>query len=98
MRTAIFFATREGHTRKIAERLADDLRALGADADLFDVSITDTVDWSKYGAACVAASVHVGNHELEMINFATRHRMRLEGLSAPFISVTLSEAGAEDPT
>jgi menaquinone-dependent protoporphyrinogen oxidase len=97
MKAAIFFATREGHTRKIADRLAADLRALDVDTDLFDVSVTDVVDWSKYAVACVAASVHLGHHELEMIDFVTRHRTQLERLSAPFISVTLSEAGAEDP-
>jgi menaquinone-dependent protoporphyrinogen oxidase len=97
MNTAIFFATREGQTRKIAERLADDLRALGVGADLFDVSVTDTVHWSKYDAACVAASVHLGHHEPEMIEFVTHHRTQLERRWASFISVTLSEAGAEDP-
>ena len=32
-----------------------------------------------------------------MIDFAKRHRAALERISAAFISVTLSEAGAEDP-
>ena len=97
MKTAIFFATREGHTLKIAERIAADLRAQGVETDLFDVSMPNTVDWSKYAVACVAASVHGGHHEPEMIAFVKRHRAELERLSAPFISVTLSEAGAEDP-
>jgi menaquinone-dependent protoporphyrinogen oxidase len=97
MRTAIFFATREGHTRKIAERLATDLRAHRVETDLFDVSLPRPVDWAKYSTACVAASVHAGHHEPEMIAFVKQHRGQLERLSAPFISVTLSEAGVEDP-
>lgn len=98
MRAAVFFATREGHTRRIAECIAADLRAGGAQADVFDVRTIGPIDWSAYSTACVAASVHVGHHEREMIEFATRYRAELERLSAAFISVTLSEAGAEDPT
>lgn len=97
MRAAILFATREGHTRKIADRIAADLRALGVEADLFDVRATAAIDWAGYSTACVAASVHVGHHEPEMIAFVRRHREALERLAAPFISVTLSDAGAEDP-
>jgi menaquinone-dependent protoporphyrinogen oxidase len=97
MRAAIFFATREGHTRKIADRLAADLRARGVDTAVFDVRDTGCVDWPAYSCACLAASVHAGRHEPEMIAFARRHRAELERVSAAFISVTLSEAGAEDP-
>ena len=97
MRAAIFFATREGHTRRIAHRIATDLRAHGAEVDVFDVRTEKPSDWSVYSAACVAASVHVGHHEPEIIAFVRRHRVELERLSAGFVSVTLSEAGAEDP-
>ena len=96
MRAAVFYATREGHTRHIANRIAIDLRALGAEVDLFDVRAGSPVEWSAYSAAVVAASVHVGHHEREMITFVRRHRPELERRSAAFISVTLSEAGAEN--
>ena len=101
MRAAVFFATREGHTGRIATRIATDLRAHGAEVDVFDVFDvrTDTpIDWSRYAAAWVAASVHAGHHEPEMIAFVRRYRAELDRLSAGFVSVTLSEAGAEDPT
>src|SRR6478672_4758618 len=98
MRTAIFFATREGQTRRIAARLADDLRERGVETDLFDVRESVDIDFSRYTTACVAASVHVGHHEREMIAFVRQHRDELLRLGAAFISVTLSEAGAEDPT
>jgi menaquinone-dependent protoporphyrinogen oxidase len=97
MTAAVFYATREGHTRKIAERIAADLRARGALVDLFDVRDCDVPDWSRYSTACLAASVHVGRHEREMIAFATAHRAVLARLDAAFVSVTLSEAGAENP-
>jgi len=54
------------------------------------------VNWGLYSAACVAASVHVGKHEPEMVEFVRRFRVQLARLGAVFVSVTLSEAGAED--
>ena len=97
MTAAVFYATREGHTRKIAERIAADLRGRGATVDVFDVRDSCTPDWPKYSVACLAASVHIGHHEREMIAFATAHRDALTRLGVAFVSVTLSEAGAEDP-
>jgi menaquinone-dependent protoporphyrinogen oxidase len=97
MRAAVLFATREGQTRRIASRIADDLRDRGVQADLIDVADGAGIDFSGYDTACVAASVHVGHHEREMIGFVRKHRDELVRLGAAFVSVTLSEAGAEDP-
>src|SRR5262249_42691614 len=97
MKIAVFYATREGHTRRVAEHIADELRARGVSADVLDVKQLHTpVDWAEYQTACIAASVHVGRHEPEMIAFVRRNRAELERLSAAFISVTLSQAGAQD--
>jgi menaquinone-dependent protoporphyrinogen oxidase len=99
MRVAVFFATREGHTRKVAERIAANLRSQGLDVDLMDVRTHQTgLDWSQYETAWVAASVHAGQHEREMVRFVRKHRTQLEPLNAVFVSVSLSQAGAEDVT
>jgi menaquinone-dependent protoporphyrinogen oxidase len=98
MRAIVFYATREGHTRRIVEHIAIDLRAHDVDVDLQDVKTRDlSIDWSLYDWACVAASVHAGHHEPEMIAFVRAHRHKLARLSAAFLSVTLSQAGAQDP-
>ena len=97
MKAVVFYATREGHTRRIAEHIATDLRAHDIEVDLYDVKAQHaSIDWSGYDWACVAASVHVSHHEREMITFVRHHREELQRLSAAFLSVTLSEAGAED--
>lgn len=99
MRIVVLFATREGHTHRIADHVATTLRARQAEVDVFDVkTLRSPIDWNTYSAACVAASVHAGHHEPEMIAFVRQHREALERLSAGFLSVTLSEAGAEDHT
>ena len=51
----------------------------------------------SYEAAILTASVHLGKHEPEMVEFVKRHRAELERTPAAFLSVSLSEAGAEDP-
>lgn len=97
MKAAVFFATREGQTAKIASHIGTDLRAHGIDVDVLNVkSSTSSIDWSTYATAFVAASVHAEHHEREMIEFVRRHREQLEQLGAAFVSVTMSEAGAED--
>jgi menaquinone-dependent protoporphyrinogen oxidase len=97
MRAVIFYATREGHARRIAEHVATELRGHTHEVELYDVkTVAEPIDWRAYDWACVAASVHAGHHEPEMIAFVKRHRQALERLGAAFLSVTLSEAGAED--
>jgi menaquinone-dependent protoporphyrinogen oxidase len=98
MKAAVFFATREGQTCRIAERIADDLRLRGIDVHLQNVRETrGPIPWDTYGAVCLAASVHIGHHEPEMIAFVRAHRGELVRASAAFVSVTLSQAGVQDP-
>jgi len=93
---AVFYATREGHTRRIAEHVAATLRQRGLDAVVGDVRARRAVlAPGSYAGIVVAASVHAGRHEAEMIRFVKEHRAEIEGVPNAFISVTLSEAGAE---
>ena len=97
MRTLILYATRQGQTRRIAEHIAAGLGAQHIEVELHDVRTPLLpIDWTRYDWACLAASVHAGHHEPEMIAFVKRHRHALEQRQAVFVSVTLSEAGAED--
>jgi menaquinone-dependent protoporphyrinogen oxidase len=96
---AILYATREGHTRMIAERLAATLRTWSLTADVIDVAAPpDRFNLEIYSAAMLAASVHVGKHESEMIDFVRTNRQALEQIPTVFLSVSLSEAGVEDET
>jgi menaquinone-dependent protoporphyrinogen oxidase len=94
-RVAVFYATREGHTCRIAERIAGDLRTLNFDVDLLEVRRPIPFPLARYSAAVLAASVHAGNHEKEMIQFVKDHRSELDLMTTAFLSVTLSEAGVE---
>jgi menaquinone-dependent protoporphyrinogen oxidase len=93
----VFYATREGHTQRIAEHVAASLRQRGLEATVHDVRAHPALNLDRYAAAVVAGSVHAGRHEAEMVRFVKEHVTELEGVPSAFLSVTLSEAGAERP-
>jgi menaquinone-dependent protoporphyrinogen oxidase len=96
---AVLYATREGQTRRIAEHLATALRPHGFTVDVLDVGreLPQDFDLARYAKAILAASVHVGKHEKSMLQFVRAHRLGLERMPCAFLSVSLSQAGAEDP-
>lgn len=98
MRAAVFYATREGQSQRVAEFIAGRIRASHSDVDIFNVKdVRPPIDWRAYGTVFVVASVHAGHHEREIVRFARTHRLELARLNASFLSLTLSQAGAEDP-
>lgn len=96
-KAVVFYATREGQAHKVAEHVGAILRARHLNPDIVDVGeLRGTIDWPAYGSVFVVASVHVGQHEREMRRFAKRYRRELDAASASFISLSLSQAGAQD--
>jgi menaquinone-dependent protoporphyrinogen oxidase len=99
MRAAVFYATREGQAERVAHRVATDLRGRRPGMNVVDVinvrDVRGLIDWHAYELAFVIASVHTGHHEKEMIEFVKRSKEPLTRLHAPFLSLTLSQAGAE---
>jgi len=94
----ILYATREGQTQRIAEFLAARLREKGLVGEVFDVRGLPTgFSLSPYSSAILAASVHLGKHEREMVNFVKKYRQDLQQLPTAFLSVSLSQAGVQDP-
>ena len=99
MRTlAVLYATREGQTRRIAQHIATKLRTREFLVDVVDVGRERPANFNpdRYAAAVVTAPVHVGKHEKAMVEFVKAHRAVLERVPSTFLSVSLSEAGAED--
>ena len=97
----VLYATREGHTERIAGRLAVAIRARGHSADAIDAANPpERFRLDLYDAALLAASVHAGHHEKEhekeMVEFVRQHKLGLEQIPTVFLSVSLAEAGAEN--
>lgn len=91
----ILYASRENHTLHIAEDISEILRERSLEADVLDVRKPDKIDLERYSAVILAASVHMGKHESEMLRFIKDHRSRLLEMPSVFLSVSLSEAGVE---
>jgi menaquinone-dependent protoporphyrinogen oxidase len=98
MKIGVFYATREGQTGRIAQHIATNLRTHGIPTDVNNVAEVSGPDPGQYAAVILAASVHAGSHEREMLRFVKRYRSELDRIPTAFLSVTLSEAGVERPT
>jgi menaquinone-dependent protoporphyrinogen oxidase len=93
----VLYATREGHTHRVAEHVAATIRARGYEAHLLDAAkVHESFSMDGYGASILAASVHLGHHEREMVDFVKRHRGELDRAPTAFLSVSMSEATVED--
>jgi menaquinone-dependent protoporphyrinogen oxidase len=91
----VFYATREGHSRRVAEAVAVGLRRRGVDASCQEVAGNRAGTLDAYAGVVLVASVHLGRHEREMIRFVRYHREGLDGVPNAFVSVTLSQAGVQ---
>jgi menaquinone-dependent protoporphyrinogen oxidase len=96
---AVLYATRENTSLGIAEHVAKQLAAHGFASTLRDVRTAgEAFPLRGFGGAVLVASIHMGRHEAEMIRFATVHRAELARMPSAFVSVSLTEAAAEDHT
>lgn len=95
----VFYATRQGHTQRVAEHVAETLHARGLEIEVRNLrNQTGEIDFEEYTAVVLAASVHFGIHEYEMTKFAKKHRADLDAMPSAFISVNITQAGAERST
>lgn len=93
----VLYATRDGHTRVVAEHVAAALRARGLAAIVAGVATKERrFVLHELGMVIVAASVHQGEHEKEMVDFVREHHEVLAKLPSAFLSVSLTEATVED--
>lgn len=93
---AILYATRHGQTRTIADHFATTLRAHDVPAEVVDVAaLPPDFSLDRCAGAILAASLHLGHHEREIVRFAKENRSALDALPTAFLSVSLSQAGAE---
>ena len=94
----IIYGTTDGHTRKIVQVLAEDLRA--------NLCCVDTLDaagklWrlspDGYDGVIVAASVHIGDYQRTVARWVRAHAPMLNTMPTAFLSVCLAVL-EKDPT
>ena len=88
----VFYATTEGQTRRIAERLVAIFRERGFTSRALDVasSHADYVDWPRVRAALVGASLHAHRHQRSAEAFVREHAGDLNAHPSAFFSVSLA--------
>jgi menaquinone-dependent protoporphyrinogen IX oxidase len=73
----ILYASKHGHTAKIAERIAATMRADGVSVDLQSADAAGDLSPADYAAIVVGASIHAGHHQREIVDWAKRHQAAL---------------------
>ena len=85
--------TTEGQTAKIAEFIADVIRAHGHDAETVDIKHSGDAVPDGYDAVIVGASIHMGKHEDYVRDFVEKNRATLERVPSALFSVSLAAHG-----
>ncbi len=89
----VAYATTEGHTRKVAEFIAERLRIRGHRAELVDVATPAAqVASGTYQAAFVGGSVHQHKHQDALLHFAKSNQAWLAAMPVAVFSVSLAAA------
>ena len=96
-RILIVYGTTEGHTARIANRMATTIRGAGDEVEVHDAkevrkqAVTDAFD-----GIIVGGSVHGGEHQSSLREFVTRNRDLLQRVPSAFFSVSLTAHDADD--
>lgn len=87
----VVYATSEGHTARIAERIGQRLTERGDTAQVRAVADAPA-DLSLFDLVVVGASIHVGKHQPEVLEWATTHRDELDRSHSAFFSVSMTSS------
>lgn len=87
------YGTTEGQTAKIADFIADVLRAHGHDVTMIDVKDTADTIPDGYDAVIVGASIHMAKHDKHVVDFVGKNQDALARMPSAFFSVSLAAHG-----
>jgi menaquinone-dependent protoporphyrinogen oxidase len=93
----VLYGTTEGHTRKIAEFIAERLRRAGMIVDLVDSATPAAAQVAPiYAGAFIGGSLHQHKHQSSLAHFIKANIGWLNTIPTAFFSVSLSMAGRDD--
>jgi len=92
--TLILYSTTEGHTARIAERIAQRLRGKGRRVEMHRAdAVPESLEPAGYDGVIVGSSIHYGRHPGFLRTLARRFRAALTAQPSAFFSVSLSAGG-----
>ena len=87
----LVYGTTDGHTRKIAQVLAENLRAQFCSVDIVDsAGMLRRLSPEGYDGVIVAASVHIGDYQRAVANWVRTHARTLNLMPTALLSVCLA--------
>jgi menaquinone-dependent protoporphyrinogen oxidase len=93
-RILLLYATTEGQTALIAERIAHTLREKGHNVEMLPADTNQPdLNPAAYDGVMVGASIHYGHHPAYLHKLICRHREVLATRPCAFFSVSLSAGG-----
>lgn len=90
----VFYATTEGQTRRIADRIAARIREHGLSSEAISLEAPEAMqgEWETAPAIVIGASLHGGRHQKEAARFVRLHRDLLNQSISALFSVSLTAA------
>lgn len=93
-RTLILYATTEGHTTRIVERITQRLQVKGHTVEVHRAdAVPVALDPAVYDGVIIGASIHYGRHPRYLRTLVRRLRAILASQPGAFFSVSLSAGG-----
>lgn len=94
----IVYASRDGHTRAMAQRMHQRLEQAGAEARLVEIGTVDSVDPGQFDVVAVGGSVVYGKHDPRLGQFIEAHAEQFGKTPLAFFSVNLIARKPEKQT
>lgn len=87
----IIYGTNEGHTRKVAEHMADAIRAKGHQAELLQgIKAPPDFSLAGYDGVIAGTSIHMGAHQIAMRKLVKKHHEEFQRLPGAYFCVCLT--------
>ncbi len=88
-RILITYATTDGHTRHICQRLKQVMEGLGRQVTVALLSEAGALDLRDFDRVVIGASIRYGHHQPVVAEFIGRHQAQLESRPSAFFSVNI---------
>ena len=88
-RICIVYASTDGHTRKICERLRESIEARGTQVELVCIQTVRAEDLPEFDKIVVGASIRYGRHSPRVVEFVNSNAQALHAKPSAFFSVNL---------
>lgn len=88
-RILLAYATTDGHTRRICERLKQVMESLGRQVTVTLLAEAGALDLRSFDRVVIGASIRYGHHQPLVAEFIVKHQSLLESRPSAFFSVNI---------